>query len=298
MNIITLLAFIFTFLSVFMYFLFDMIVGYPLNIILALVIALFGSILLFMIGLLKSPMWTFMTASYNGKPLIEVHRKDNTIDWDQCNYSDQILDSKRYGLRIIAPKDPGAIEKKSGAKIYRVNDGVGQTISRNVLKVVRVLEDQYGWSMPVDVIRGLTNWHKCTAVNESTGLQCGFEGFPELEDIKEMDDDGVETVIGQDKICPKCDKKNMLNQEFPEITAPLYETLDGNTPLELFLPSTLSPDKLKAYQEYMVKASEALSNKRAMQFIAIGIMIFMILMGAAVMITMLPGLALPAGVVV
>lgn len=268
---------------------FDMLLGPPWGI-----TGLMGGISfwmagLLMIGLIKSPMWKFMSAAYSGRPLLRVRRKDGTIVWEPVKtFSDGMLLTKNYGLYMISPKDPGSIDSKSGVKIYQVSDGLGNTISENQAKVLKYIYNNWGISDPEKVDFYLNNWHKCQTYNETTGKACGWEGVPKSNPIMEKNEEtGEKELVGYTLHCQKCEGQNLLKQ-FPKMTNPTYETLDIDAPAELFYPAMLHPDKTDAFTHYMIKSHDAMSKKEVIKIIAIATAILMIMVGVAVVVTVLP----------
>lgn len=250
-------------------------------------VLMFGSVLA--IGLLKSPMWTFMSAAYEGRPLIELDRKDNVKQWLRTNaLIDGMMGTRDHGVFMIAPKDPGKIEKKSGVKIYRVADGVGNTISPKMQKVIKFIYNNMGISDPVQVQTILQNWNKCQEVDKKTKVACDWQGVPTKIPIIEKDEDGDDRVVGNTLHCHKCESQKLL-REYPQMYTSLIETIDIDAPSELFLPSQLHPDKTDVYAHYMVKASEAASKRNYVNLMIIGMTIMLVMIGVGVMVTLVLG---------
>ena len=116
MNTIMLVSVVLLMITGLLYAALDMLLGVPFNFIGLMVGLLFWISALFMIGIQKSPMWSFMNAAYSGRPLLKIRRKDGTLVWERVTESsDGILMTKKYGIFMISPKDPGSVDSKSGA---------------------------------------------------------------------------------------------------------------------------------------------------------------------------------------
>lgn len=293
MNLIYMITMIFSVFAVIVYFLVNMLMGFPYDIIFSHVIVTMMLFTLLLIGITKSPMWIFMKAAFTGRPIAEIRRKDGIIDRDMAvGYSDQVIETSRYGMRFISPKDPGYIDKKSGAKVYRFNEGIGQSISDTQQKVMKAIYNNYGWVRPEEVEYYIKNWHKCQTIKKDgkgRDVKCLFEGVPDKIPIEKLNKETDEKeIVGYHLECPMCKSRDNLKKEYPEMIVPIWESLDMDSPAELYLPALFSPDKLSGYYQWKIKAVEVLMRHNVMKLISLGLMIMLVLIGVGVFLSMLP----------
>ncbi len=235
--------------------------------------AMFG--ILLALFLLTTPCRTFLRAKLKHRPIIASRRRDKKIDFHMADkYVEGLAVSKKYKSAYIIDPESVFTDSKSGAAILPVNSEIGITLTDDILANMTALKDA-GIQNINDAEMRSRLWGICT---------CGFKGL-----MSPIVDKGV--LMGL--VCPQKTKKgeHIVTETDMEIVAP-KKTFNYSA-ITRYFKNNLGAGLIMATLERMVSdAREDMDKgpwKLAISLIAVGIMIFMILIGTYILLTGIGG---------
>ena len=150
-----------------------------------------------------TPATAFLKARRKNEPILEMERKDGTLEFDVPEYMVGSAVSEKYGIFTVNPEDVKN-ESKSKVKVLHCTEGVGSSISTGMIKIIKAVKEQYGVKSYNELIDLTNHWHICS--NEKCGFLGAFE--KEAQEIinKESGEMTGEKVLFK---CPKCQSEGI-----------------------------------------------------------------------------------------
>lgn len=235
-------------------------------------------LVLVVLFVVKTPAATFLKAYLTGKPIAAVKRKDGKYDFNIAKYSEGIIWHK-YGFHQIDP-EAVAREKKSGCDFHLALDSIGITLSDKMLKALKVFRDDYKFKNVDEILQGIQLWRRCTTD------KCHFEGVPEtqIQETTEVGKDGKPKVKRTFTMtCPRCNG-NQFEKTLPDLKFDRFDVIDPGF-IDNYFMYNMNPRTNEVVTKTEVQNElDAEKKREPLKFIAIGIMIFMIMMAAVIVI--------------
>lgn len=165
-----------------------------------------------------TPATSFLKARRKKEDILEVERKDGSIDFDVPEYLAGSAISEKYGIFNINQEDIKN-ERKSGVKVLHVVEGIGTSLSTKTKEIINAVRKQYGIKSYQELIDLANHWHICK--------KCGFIGYFDERQEEIINEESGE-LVGEKVIysCPRgCEGES--EQLEPELLASNGENVES-----------------------------------------------------------------------
>lgn len=230
-----------------------------------------------------TPSDVYKKARKSKNPIIEVERKDGTIELVNCDYASGGAYNEEYGMFLV-DSDGVKAERRSGARVLHVSEGSGFNVKgQKHLEVIRALKEQYNAQNYNDILQLLNLWRKCD------NKECDFEGVFTPETIPEKDGEKAHIAYK----CPGCGAVGGLMLEPPLFLEPLRNVEMGWA--EKYFKEMQNPIANKIKIDEMVanikEKEKGLPLKTITILAMLGIMFVMVAIGGLILYN---GVVMPA----
>jgi hypothetical protein len=226
-----------------------------------------------------TPGPSFLKARRKKADILEVERKDGSLEYDVPEYMVGSAISEKYGIFTVNPEDVKN-ERKSGVKVLHCVEGVGATISTDMIRIIKAVKEQYGVNSYNELIELANHWHIC--LNE----KCGHIGVFEKEE-EDITNEKTGELLSTNIIfkCPKCGEKG---QQFEPELRTNGENIEAGW-IDRYFKQVHHPMQKriivnKMAQNIAMKDKKALPIASIAIIISLGMMFFLVAIGIMILL--------------